>query len=662
MAELITIQALQDASVDAKSLEEVVNGDDAKQVTTRLGETYPSVKKAVKTLFENGGLPATPFATKALMTASALIDGDYAMVTDDTVNNGLYVKTAGAWVKSSYDPLAKTAVDYAYVGGNLIGAKTKTVANRGLNASGNYSPTPDADYASGILAVNKGDVLYILNSIESYITGNGHGAVFYTDDPSLNSAAIKVSDTRQTLTDATTTKKYLKVTVPDTAKYLVFNTKFGATLIDWAIHKDAFSDSYVAGKEVFKGINGAFIEVDESFNATKNELLQGNSLQGDLYISEGKIPVAYITTNGVLDAGQATWEAFKFLVDEGGTYFIKVTSNITHTYFYLFYSTSYLASTTETVRGKAALIPTSQADIYKFTVPTGQDIKAVFMNTSLGDLDIRTTLSIQKNSFDDSKIGVSTSAIKSINGNALIDTYAREQISLKSNGSRLQGKKVWALGDSITEGTMGGYVKYLTDVFGTEVKNLGSSGARANRVADIVMGGAGFPRRDSGTASYTWLEQDFMNLASVTLMIGTNDSNYNTWGSVDTLPTGTLADYTTPAEYWALFPNDYIGNIALVIEYIKSKSPKCEIHLVTPIQGGVEDNRPNYGIVTARTHMIEVAKKYSAHLIDAQNESGLYPKSMRGELNIYSYDGTHLNEQGNEVFGKFLAQKVLSFG
>lgn len=104
MADAITIKALQDASLDAKSLEDVVNGDEAKQVTTRLGETYPSVKKAIKTMFENGGLPATPFTTKALMTASVLVDGKYAMVTDDSVatNNGLYLKVSGIWQKSSY--------------------------------------------------------------------------------------------------------------------------------------------------------------------------------------------------------------------------------------------------------------------------------------------------------------------------------------------------------------------------------------------------------------------------------------------------------------------------------------------------------------------------------------------------------------------------------
>lgn len=107
MADAITIKALQDASLDAKSLEEVVNGNEVKQVTTRKGETYPSVKKAITQMFDNGGLPATPFASKALMTASALVDGDYAQVTDDTTNNGLYVKTAGTWVKSDYDPLAQ---------------------------------------------------------------------------------------------------------------------------------------------------------------------------------------------------------------------------------------------------------------------------------------------------------------------------------------------------------------------------------------------------------------------------------------------------------------------------------------------------------------------------------------------------------------------------
>src|SRR5699024_736046 len=102
MADAITIKALQDASLDAKSLEEVVNGNDAKQVTTRLGESYPSVKKAIKTLFENGGLPATPFKTKAEMEASGLPNGSYAAVTVDDFDGGLYIKDDGKWVVTNF--------------------------------------------------------------------------------------------------------------------------------------------------------------------------------------------------------------------------------------------------------------------------------------------------------------------------------------------------------------------------------------------------------------------------------------------------------------------------------------------------------------------------------------------------------------------------------
>lgn len=108
------MQDLANGHLDVKALGEAANGDENTIVTTRTGNTYPSAERAINIMFQNGGLPATPFTTKALMTASALVDGDYAMVTDDTDNNGLYVKTEGAWVKSEYDfkKIAKDEVGY----------------------------------------------------------------------------------------------------------------------------------------------------------------------------------------------------------------------------------------------------------------------------------------------------------------------------------------------------------------------------------------------------------------------------------------------------------------------------------------------------------------------------------------------------------------------
>lgn len=103
----MSLQDMANGHLDVKALAEAANGDENTIVTTRTGNTYPSAERAINIMFQNGGLPAIPFKTKALMTASTLIDGKYAMVTDDTdtANNGLYVKTKGVWVKSDYDPI-----------------------------------------------------------------------------------------------------------------------------------------------------------------------------------------------------------------------------------------------------------------------------------------------------------------------------------------------------------------------------------------------------------------------------------------------------------------------------------------------------------------------------------------------------------------------------
>ena len=124
MAEPISIQQLKDASEDVKSLEQVVNGDENVVVTTRLGETYPSVKGSIKTMFQNGGLPAVPFATKALMTASSLENGKYAVVTNDQANTGLYLKEAAGFTKVNYGEPYSEAI------------KTKNFILDALNDSG----------------------------------------------------------------------------------------------------------------------------------------------------------------------------------------------------------------------------------------------------------------------------------------------------------------------------------------------------------------------------------------------------------------------------------------------------------------------------------------------------------------------------------------------
>lgn len=105
MTKPITIEQLQNASRDAKTLEQVVNGDENTDVTSRLGATYPTLDKALKLLLENGLLGATPFKTHALLLSSSLDDDSYAVVTDDPTptKNGIYQKTEGEWRLSGYN-------------------------------------------------------------------------------------------------------------------------------------------------------------------------------------------------------------------------------------------------------------------------------------------------------------------------------------------------------------------------------------------------------------------------------------------------------------------------------------------------------------------------------------------------------------------------------
>lgn len=107
MAEINNIIA--EASKDLQTIEDFVNLPAGSDVRPRL---LPSVNVGTlagvrQAIFEAGGLPATPFKTKADMEASDLPDGSYAVATDDSIdkNNGIYRKDSGAWVSTGFNPI-----------------------------------------------------------------------------------------------------------------------------------------------------------------------------------------------------------------------------------------------------------------------------------------------------------------------------------------------------------------------------------------------------------------------------------------------------------------------------------------------------------------------------------------------------------------------------
>lgn len=105
MADIISLTQLANASTDAKTLADAINGNDQLDVISRLGATYPTLAKAIKTIMSKAPINSTPFATKAALIAdTTLADGAFAFVYNDTDdNNGLYKKVGGVWQYQSYN-------------------------------------------------------------------------------------------------------------------------------------------------------------------------------------------------------------------------------------------------------------------------------------------------------------------------------------------------------------------------------------------------------------------------------------------------------------------------------------------------------------------------------------------------------------------------------
>jgi lysophospholipase L1-like esterase len=210
--------------------------------------------------------------------------------------------------------------------------------------------------------------------------------------------------------------------------------------------------------------------------------------------------------------------------------------------------------------------------------------------------------------------------------------------------NRFYGLTIITAGDSITQGTMGGYVKYLGEIVGCLVQNVGSSGAKTNRLTAILT-----DIKDRSDTSQTYITPDYTKAAAITIMIGTNVDAVT--GSIADIPANDsiLNHVGTELEYLNTFPNTYYGNLGLIIEFIKWKNPKIEIFLVSPPYGNLGDAD------LVSTRMREIAQFYSINFFDGTHSFGL-TKKLKGS---WTYDGTHLNEYGNEVWGKSLANRLL---
>jgi lysophospholipase L1-like esterase len=291
-------------------------------------------------------------------------------------------------------------------------------------------------------------------------------------------------------------------------------------------------------------------------------------------------------------------------------------------------------------------------------VPTGKGITHAFINAKVASEDYTATMIVQLGNSVPVKPLPYVAALRNVDAKPVKDAKARAKIATlelrTASATRFVGQKVYHFGDSITEGTQGGYVKYIQGIVQCMPTNYGSSGARTGRLVAIATDQPN--RQEVGGAA---INPDYTGVVAVTIMIGTNDiASPGTIGTLADIPTQSLqslpftsaggASITTANEYWALFPNTFYGNLGLVIEYIKYRNSKTLIYLISP----PHQNGADMAVIS--TALAAIAKHYSVRFIHAQDEAGLEKK----QLTKYSYDGTHLNTLGNELWGKYVGHRL----
>lgn len=484
------------------------------------------------------------------------------------------------------------------------------------------------------------------------------------DDFSTSAFVIALRETNSVMDGATLGLVTLKDTanpavktfiVPEnsTAKFAFMNIKLPSISYDISNSISLNIGNYIADEEVVVGINSKEIaDLKARENMLSAQVISNLSiydlttmLKDGFYIS---------VSNNTLQANTAGKVAVIPVV-AGKQYHITFAPQSANIQRFRFMSTSSLSANKETLA--PSFSETISPNELKLTAPEGANYlvaTAYLINTSY-NFDISESLVVK----DVSNLSPTNSEIVTLNGLSIVDLQARKQLqdfeisSTINTLHRFKDQKFYTFGDSVTQGTRGGYVQYLQKTLGCKLTNYGNSGSKADRMVGIITDQ---PNRDPATQNSNFPEIDYSNVAGVSIMIGTNDAaTWNTQepiGSIADIPVGRADTAVDLNAYWQSFPNTFYGNLAMCIEFIMYKNKDIEIILVTSPM----NNQHSENMKSIRLNQLEIAKYYGLKIIDAQIECGINSKNVP----IFTYDNLHFNEEGNRRFGNYLARTIAS--
>ena len=199
MTEPITLEQLKNASADAKTLDEFINGKESVQVVSRLGTSYPTLAEAVKNIRDVQIDNIGSYETVGSLPSSAS-SGDVAFVINDTTaNNGLYRYSGQSWTKTSYaNAFADSYSKMYWMSPAIVHNGDLHIGNRILLADNNGNTIVDivgtpSQVFTGRYILPKStssSALYVVNRTSGTITTHLWGDNAWKNNPNLIPVAV----------------------------------------------------------------------------------------------------------------------------------------------------------------------------------------------------------------------------------------------------------------------------------------------------------------------------------------------------------------------------------------------------------------------------------------------------------------------------------------
>ena len=631
MTEPITLEQLKNASLDAEALAKAVNGGTNENVHARLGAVYPTLAKALGLISQVNLLGATSFATYSEMTASALADKSYAIVTSDaSERNGLYVKQSNTWRYVGYNALedAKRYIEDRIHSIKQLYNPSNIAIDRYVNASSNEI-LQASGAAAAIVPVLAGKTYSVkASNFDRYRFFIGLRADASTDVGAILGKATLVD------TDDANIKTF---TIPSEsqARYAFINIKLRVGGFD--ISNDlVINEGVEIVSEEMTGLDDraltastllAYDYISYQQAQTIKQLYNPSNIAIDRYVNA--------SSNEILQASGAAAAIVPVLA--GKTYSVKA-SNFDRYRFFIGLRAD--ASTdVGAILGKATLVDTDDANIKTFTIPSESQARYAFINIKLrvGGFDISNDLVINEG------VEIVSDSIIKLGDFLVRDQLAHEKIAQLVNSSmssNLRNKHWVAIGDSITEKNFRTNLNYH-DYIRQDVPTL--------KVTNMGISGSGYYNRSDVASKITALDVDI-----ITVFFGTND-----WGVSKNKPLGSFLDVTT---------DTISGCINTTIIGLINNFHTKKIGIFTPLP-----RAGNYGEVTTPNQqgytlvqVVDLIKRYCSHYsipcLDLYRESGLPVWSEKGNQHYFTYpngtpDGLHPNDAGQSA----IANKIRAF-